>query len=203
MIPPRIVFFDIETRKWAKELRPDDEEAGWDDLRNGKGGISALALYDTRDHYLYLYDDTTGGGAARHLEEADLVVGWCSDKFDVPCLEGIVHRRLRLKQHIDIYTLLVQANAKKGIVGQRGDLKLDRISRQNLGRGKIEHGANAPTLARKGHWAKLFNYCADDVHLTRDLFAYVCKNGGLVNLGGKFTSLDVPDHFKSVMEAYL
>lgn len=199
---PRIVFFDIETRKWAATLRPDDVEAGWDELRNGKGGISALAIYDTRDSYLYLYDDTTAETAGRHLEAADLVVGFCSDTFDVPCLEGTIHRRLRLRQHYDIYTEIVRANAKKGISGRRGDFKLDRLSNQNLGRGKIEHGSNAPELARKGHWAKLFNYCADDVHLTRDLFAHICKNGGLINLGGNFTSLDIADSFKKVMEVY-
>lgn len=200
---PRIVFFDIESRKWASDLRPDDTEAGWDELRTGKGGASAIAIYDTRDHYLYLYDDHKAVNAALHLEAADLVVGFCSDRFDVPCLEGLIGRRMRLKQHIDIYSLLVKTNSLKGLKGQRGDYTLDRLSKQNLGRGKIDHGSNARELARLGRWGELFNYCADDVHLTRDLFVCMCRDGGLINLGGRFTLLDVPEHFKSGMEVYL
>jgi hypothetical protein len=200
---PRIMFFDIETRKWASDLRPDDNEAGWDELRAGKGGASAIALYDTLSNFLYLYDDHTAETCAQHLEQADLVVGFCSLKFDVPCLEGLIHRRLRLAEHYDIYIELTMELAKRGKSGQRGDFTLNRLSKQNLGRGKIDHGSNAPELARKGQWGKLFNYCADDVHLTRDLFARICRDGGLINLGGKFTSLSVSEHFKAGMEDYL
>lgn len=199
----RIMFFDIESRKWASDLRPDDKEAGWDELRTGKGGASAIALYDTRDKFLYLYDDHCAETCARHLEAADLVVGFCSEKFDIPCLEGLVGRRLRIKDHIDIYDVLVKELANRGITGQKGDFTLDRLSKRNLGRGKIEHGSNARELARTGQWGKLFNYCADDVHLTRDLFARMCRDGGLINLGGKFTSLNVPDRYKIGMEEYL
>lgn len=198
----RIVFFDIETRKLAGDLHRD-EQAGWDMLRAGQGGASAIAVFDTSTKFLHLYDDYTAEAAGRHLESADLVVGWRSEAFDVPCLEGLCARRLRLNYHIDLYALLVRTRAERGITGQLGDFKLDRIARQNLGRGKIDHGENAPGLAKRGHWGKLFNYCADDVRLTRDLFAVTCRDGGLINLGGQFTSLDVPERFKEGMGDYL
>lgn len=200
MTKPRVIFFDIESRKWASDLRPDDPDAGWDDLRAGKGGASAICLYDTRDNWLYTYDDHNPEVAARHLEVADVVVGFCSEKFDIPCLEGLVHRRIRLKNHIDIYVEIVRTNAERGVIGQKGDFTLDAISRRNLGRGKIDHGSNAKELARTGQWGKLFNYCADDVHLTRDLFAKMCKDGGLINLRGKFLSLPTPDWIRSWVE---
>lgn len=193
---PRVIIFDIESRKWAKDLRPDDVEAGWEELRTGRGGASAIALWDSRDSFVYLYDDHCAEACARHLELADLVVGFCSERFDIPCLEGLVGRRLRVQNHFDIYASLADALASRNFRGQRGDLTLDRISRQNLGRGKINHGSNARELARQGRWGELFNYCADDVHLTRDLFYRVCRDGGLVNIGGRFTSLSVPDHLK-------
>lgn len=200
---PRIVFFDIESRKRTDDLNPHDKDAAWDELRAGKGGASAIAVYDTKGHYLYLYDDHEAETCARHLEAADLVVGYCSERFDIPCLEGIAGRRLRLRDHIDIYMELVRENSKKGRRGLRGDLTLDRISKQNLGRGKIDHGSNASELAKRGRWGKLFNYCADDVHLTRDLFARICSEGGLISLGGKFTSIDVPEKYKEGMGVYL
>ena len=189
----RIVFFDIESRKWAKDLRPEDEQAGWDELRAGKGGASAIVLYDTRDHWLYLYDDHEAETCARHLEAADLVVGYCSEKFDIPCLEGLVSRRLRIKSSYDIYVELVRAYARIGKHGTKGDFTLDAMSKRNLGRGKIDHGSNAKELAQRGRWGKLFNYCADDVHLTYDLFRKLTEDGGLIGLRGQFISLPVPE----------
>lgn len=192
---PRIVFFDIESRKWASDLRPDDNEAGWDELRAGKGGASAIAVYDTRDSWLYLYDDHTVETCGRHLESADLIVGYCSKKFDVPCMEGLVGRRLRLRDSIDIYEELAKACAFRNIIGQKGDMTLDRIAKRNLGRGKIDHGYNAKELARRGMWGKLFNYCSDDVHLTHDLFWKAVVDGGLVGPGG-FVRLPLFEAFR-------
>jgi DEAD/DEAH box helicase domain-containing protein len=188
---PRVLFFDVETRKWASDLRPDDIEAGWEDLRSGKGGASAIAVYDTNDSWLYLYDDNTIENCFHHLEAADILVGYNSERFDIPCIEGLTHRRMKLRKHVDIYQLLIQAYARRGISGQKGDFTLDAVAKRNLGRGKIDHGQNAKELARKGHWAKLFNYCGDDVHLTRDLFNKMVADGGLIGLRGQFISLPV------------
>jgi DEAD/DEAH box helicase domain-containing protein len=187
----RVVFLDLESRKWASDLRPDDSEAGWDELRSGKGGASAICIYDTRDNWLYLYDDHTVESAARHLEAADIVVGYCSDKFDIPVIEGLIHRRLRLRKSFDIYIALVGALAERGTRTQRGDLTLDAISKKNLGHGKIDHGSNAKELARKGQWGKLFNYCSSDVHLTHDLYKKLTAEGGLIGPGG-FISIEAP-----------
>ena len=198
---PRIMIFDIETRKSAEALHPD-REAGWALARQGKAGASAIAVYDTRDYSLHLYDDHTAETAARHLEQADAVVGFFSERFDVPCLEGLVGRRLVLKAHYDIYEMVARANRKKGKYGQKGDFKLDRLSKQNLGRGKIDHGSNVFDLIKRGQWGKVFNYCASDVYLTRDLFALMCRDNGLITLGGQFTSLIIPDRHKGGMEVF-
>lgn len=186
----RIAFFDIETRKWASDLCPEDHDRGWELLRQGQGGISALAIYDTRDRWLYTYDDHEPETAARHLEAADLVVGYSSDLFDIPCLEGLIHRRLRIRSY-DIYTKLVEALAHRGYKTSVGDLKLDRIAKRTLGRGKIDHGSNARELARRGQFGRLFRYCGDDVHLTHDLFFKIVEDGGLIGPPG-FVRLEAP-----------
>lgn len=194
----RIVYFDLETRKLAKDLHKN-EQIGWDLLRQGKGGISALAIYDSQDRWLYLHDDTSLPEVARLLEKADVVVGYCSSRFDIPVIEGILGRALRIRFHFDIYSSVARANAERGILGQKGDFTLDSVAKRNLGRGKIEHGAHAPELIRLGRWAKLFNYCADDVHLTHDLFVKLCTDGGLINLNGKFITISLPDWVRSAV----
>lgn len=191
MTAPRIIVFDLETRRWASDMRPDDIDAGWNDLREGKGGASAICLWDSRDEWLYVYDDHEAETVARHLEAADLIIGYCSEKFDLPCLEGLVGRRIRVKRHLDIYRLIVQEYASRGITGQKGDFTLDALCKRNLGRGKIDHGSNARELARTGQWGKLFRYCGSDVQLTRDLYNKLIADGGLIGLRGQFISLPV------------
>jgi len=192
----RIIFFDLETRKHAEDLRPDDVDAGWDALRRGEGGVSALALWDSQDHWLHFYDDRTIQAAARHLELADVLVGYSSAAFDVPVVEGLVGRRLALRHHFDIYAELAQTLARQGFVGTKGDCTLDRIAKRNLGHGKVNHGGNAKELARQGRWAELFQYCGSDVQLTHDLFLHICEHGGLLGPRG-FISLEVPEWLRA------
>ena len=194
----RIAFFDVETRKHALDLRPDDEQAGWDELRNGNGGASAICIHDSKLNWLYLYDDTRRSleTAIRHLESVDVVVGYCSDRFDLPCIEGISGRKLRLHHHIDIFAEISRACATLNIRTSIGDLKLDTICRKNIGRGKIEHGSHAKALAAEGRWAELFNYCSDDVHLTYDLFRYIIKHDGVHINGHGWVPLTFPDYLK-------
>jgi DEAD/DEAH box helicase domain-containing protein len=188
----RICYFDLETRKHAEDLDPQDVDLGWDRLRRGEGGVSSLAIWDSEDQWCSLYDDFTIQAAARHLELADVVVGYSSERFDVPVIEGLVGRRLALRQHYDIYTELARALAAQGFVGTKGDCTMDRITRRTLGRGKINHGSHAKELAAKGRWADLFSYCMSDVQLTRDLFLYICEHGGVIGPRG-FIALEVPE----------
>jgi DEAD/DEAH box helicase domain-containing protein len=191
----RVIVFYIESRLWAEDLDPKDKEHGWELLRQGKGGASAIVLYDTRDRWLYAYDDHEVEACARHIEQADLLVGFNSVGFDLPVMEGLARRALRVRKHYDIFEALSGACAKRGIKTGKGDLTLDRISRRNLGRGKIEHGGNAKELARTGKFGKLFRYCGDDVHLTFDLFMKIVETDGLIGPGG-YTRLPLPADFK-------
>ena len=189
---PNICFFDLETRKHAEDLEPTDAALGWDRLRRGEGGVSALCIWDSEDRWLYHYDDLTIHAAAQHLESADVVVGYSSAQFDVPVVAGLLGRQLALRYHYDIYVELANALGKQGFVGTKGDCTMDRIAKRTLGRGKINHGSHAKELAARGRFAELFRYCADDVRLTRDLFHYICENGGVIGPRG-FISLEVPE----------
>lgn len=181
----RIAFFDIETRKGPRTLCPTDEQAGWERLRRGEGGISALCIYDSKLKWMYAYDDTRKSlaTAAKHLESVDLVVTHTGATFDIPCMEGLLGRALVLRNHIDLYAEISRGCFARGIKTSVGDLKLDTLCRKNLGRGKIEHGSHAEQLLADGRLGDLFNYCMDDVHLTHDLYHFICEHGG-VHLNG-------------------
>jgi len=189
----RVLTLDLETRKLARDLNPEDEDMGWDALRRGEGGISAIVIYDTDTQFCHMYDDHTIQAAARHLEMGQVLVTHTGVRFDIPTIEGVLGRNLRLPYHFDIYAEVSNALLARGLTAGLGDMKLDRMARQNLGRGKTCNGALVTDLIRKGQWGRLFSYCAEDVRLTRDLFAKMCADGGLISLNGQFLSLDIPE----------
>jgi hypothetical protein len=190
----RVVIFDIETRLSWEDLS-DDKEMGWARLRAGDGGISAICVYDMQEGWLYIYDDTPLSlrAAISHLESADVVVGYRSEAFDRPCLEGVWGRRIKFKEHIDLYALIARRNAGKGIVGKRGEFKLGTVCKRTFGRGKTGSGAHAPQLAKEGRWGELFNYCGHDVRLTRDLLVHIAVHGSIVNSTGNPLTLQLPE----------
>ena len=189
----RICYFDLETRKLASELS-DDKKEGWRRLCAGEGGISALCIYDTLQEWPYFYDDYTVQDAAAHLESADIVVGFRSDKFDRLVVEGILRRKLALKEHYDIFEMVKDALGVRKMV--RGENTLDAICKRTLGKGKTGDGTHAPSLALENRWGQLFNYCCQDVKLARDLFEYIRTEGGVIGPGMQFLPVILPEYLR-------
>jgi len=196
---PRILIFDLETRKDAKELCPSDEEQGWDLLREGKGGVSSLIIWDNIDDRIHLFDDHSLLTAARYLESADLIVSYYGTKFDIPVIEGLIGRKLALKSHYDIYVEIAAASTKRGIIPRKGDLKLDSVGHRCLGRGKNGNGGDVINLVKSGKYADIFEYCLQDVYLTRDVFEFICTHNGVQHMNNSFLGLDIPEWIRKGM----
>jgi DEAD/DEAH box helicase domain-containing protein len=185
---PRILVFDLETR-----FGPDHPAVhGWDGLRCGEGGISALAVWDSVEQWTYVYDDHNVEAAASHIEAGDVVVGYRSLGFDVPCIEGLLDRKLRLREHVDLLETIWTAIGERDPLERQRGYKLNEVAHRCLGRAKLFVGSHAPTLAVQGRWADLFRYCMDDVRLTRDLLVYIIDNGGIIDANGGFLPLSLP-----------
>jgi DEAD/DEAH box helicase domain-containing protein len=185
---PHVVFFDLETRKLAQDV------GGWDALKQGKGGISVLAIWDSTTPFrIHTYDDHSIVEAALHLESADVIVSYNGRDFDIPIVEGILKRKLAVKEHLDILQLIRTALKVRGV---RGGNKLDEVGKRTLGRGKSEKSELAPALSDAGEWGRLVNYCIDDVDLTREVFEHIRTEGGVIDVNGEFLPLDLPEFFK-------
>ena len=188
-----ICFFDLETRQGPLDLDPTNENHGWAKMRRGEGGISALAIHNDREDWTFVYDDHDILDIAAHLEAADVVIGYSSHFFDVPVVEGLLGRKLALKYHLDLYEEIKKSLFKNGILQRKGENKLDSVCKRTLGVSKIEHGSNAPTLAKDGRWGRLFNYCMDDVRLTKKLFEHIQTTGGVISPNGTFMKVEIPE----------
>lgn len=188
---PRICVFDLETRVGPEHL-DIDRERGWDKLRRGEGGISALAIFDTSQDWTYLYDDFDILDVAEHLEAADVVVGYSSSRFDLLVIEGILRRKLVIKRHIDLYELVKTGLAKIHVPQGKGENTLGAVCKRTVGRGKIDKGEFVSELVKLGKYGRVFRYCSDDVHLTWDLFKHMLRNQSFVNINSVETRVEIP-----------
>jgi len=179
--------FDLETMKLAADL-----DGGWDALRRGEGGVSCLVLWSAHTGRPHLYDADTLNDAVDMLEAADVVLSFNGVGFDIPVLEGVLGRNLVLKSHIDLLQLIWE------VVGREKGYKLTECSERALGTAKNGDGLLAPQLAEDNKWATLLDYCLNDVHLTRNLFLFAQKHGGIKDIDDEILVLPFPPWFKDV-----
>lgn len=174
------VAFDLEIMEEV-----DSVNRTWDDARNGRCGVSVLCLYDSDiDQYLF-FDPSNLADGLQYLRHADLIVGFNSREFDVPCLEGAVGESLGFVPHCDMLQEIWGALGKR-----RKGFKLADICERTLGISKSSSGDLAPVLYSTGRFAELHTYCLRDVQLTAKLFDYIAEHGHIIDPVGD--KLEVP-----------
>ena len=184
--------FDLETK-----VGPDDVEDGWDGLRRGDGGVSCLTLWDSTSERPYLFDESTLDVALDFMERANIILTFNGVDFDIPCMEGVLERRLPpTVQHIDLLQVIwdslpIAANTRKCYT-------LGELGERTLGISKSGSGAMAPILYAEGRWGELLDYCLGDTMLTRKLFLHAQKHGSIIDRNGEPLELKLPDWFGEV-----
>jgi DEAD/DEAH box helicase domain-containing protein len=126
------------------------------------------------------------------LEASDVVLSFNGVGFDIPVLEGVSGVPLKIKEHLDLLQLIWEA------VGKESGYKLTECAARTLGIQKNGDGLLAPQLAEDNKWAELLDYCLHDVHLTRNLFLYAQKHGGIIGTDGELLKLPFPSWFQDL-----
>jgi DEAD/DEAH box helicase domain-containing protein len=183
----RTVVFDLETKRLA------DDVGGWAKLKAGAGGISVLILWDSFTGRYHIYDEHTLEAAAEHLESADVVLSFNGEQFDRAVIEGLLGRRICLKQHYDLLLMIWDALPCR----QKGNT-LGEVGERTLNSKKTGESILAPALFDQKRFAELHDYCLADVDLTLRLFRYVQQHGGIVGIDGSLLPLSLPDWFEQV-----
>jgi len=166
-MPPRLVVFDLETRKLA------DEVGGWQNIP--AMGLSLAVAYSKEKGFLTFTEDNVSE-LIDLLKEADLVVGFNHVRFDYAVLKAYSAENLKALPNLDICTEV------SGTLGFR--LSLDHLARFTLEKGKSGDGLDAVRWFREGRMDLLEEYCREDVIITRDLYLFGLCNGYL-NYGRK------------------
>lgn len=156
----RNIVFDIETRN-AGRINGKLDPLMLD--------ISVVGVYDfqTNSYESYLQEDLPKLWPI--LEDADMLIGYNSDHFDIPLLNKYYPGDLT---HIKSLDLLKEIRAS---LGKR--LRLDMVADGTLGKGKSSNGLQAVTWWKNGEIDKLRKYCLDDVRITKEIYEYALEHG--------------------------
>lgn len=164
----RKIVFDIETKNLFEEIGSNNPV----DL-----DISVVAIYNyTTDTYQSFTEDEFSK-LWPILEQADMLIGYNSDHFDIPLLDKYYPGDLTKIKSLDIMREI------RATLGRR--IKLDYIAAGTLGRNKISHGLEAVRWWKEGKIDDIRKYCVEDVHITKDVYDYVLKNKKLLYKEGQ------------------
>lgn len=155
----RYVVFDLETQNIFSDVGTNDPR----DL-----DVSVGCAYDSgTDTYTTVTIDEL------HklwpiFEQAELLVGYNSDHFDIPLLNKYYPGDLTQIKSVDL------CQAVKDSLGKR--LRLDVIAQATVGAKKSGNGLMAIKWWREGDIDSIKKYCKQDVKITKEIFEYALAN---------------------------
>src|SRR3990167_3736869 len=129
----RKVVFDIETKNFFNDVGSNDPALL---------DIALVAIYDSETDSYSTYLEEELGKLWPILERADMLIGFYSDKFDMPLLNKYYPGDLTKIKHLDI---LKEIKASYG-----RSMKLDQLAEGTLGQNKSGHGADATKWWKAG-----------------------------------------------------
>ena len=172
----RRITFDIETRNTFQDVESNDPVAL---------DISVVCIHDslTDEYTSYLQEDFPRLWPI--LEQADMLITFNGDHFDIPLLNKYYSGDLTKIKSLDLM------NEVRNSLGRR--IKLDTLAEATLGKNKSGHGLEAITWWQNGEIDKIIKYCIEDVRITKELYDYALKNGKL-----KYKDLGVGGAIKDI-----
>ena len=158
----RKITFDIETRNFFQDVGSNDPV----DL-----DISVVCIHDSLTDAYTSYEQHQLKDLWPLIEQADMLITWNGDHFDIPLLGKYYSGDLSKIKSLDLMKEV------RNVLGRR--LKLDGVAEATLGTNKSAHGSQAVEWWKTGEIDKIIKYCIDDVKITKDLYDFAVKNGYL------------------------
>jgi DEAD/DEAH box helicase domain-containing protein len=152
----RVITFDLETKNIFQDVGSSDPAAL---------DVSVVGVHDSATNECVGFLEKDFAKMWPLFEQADAIVTFNGDHFDIPILDKYYHGDLSKIKSIDLM-LAVQK-----VLGRR--IKLDTLAEVTLGKKKSGNGLDAVTWWRNGEVEKVIKYCLDDVRVTRELFEYM------------------------------
>lgn len=148
-------------------------------------GISVVGMYRYQTNRYEAYLEADVPKLAPLLKEAESVIGFNINRFDLPVLAPYLPYPISHISTLDILDEVVKNLSHR--------LSLDTIAQATLGRGKSGSGLDALRWYKEGRLDLVTKYCLDDVRLTKDVYEYGRQHGRLYytsRFGGE--KLEIP-----------
>lgn len=175
------VVVDVEIQKTIEET-----PGGWD--ATDKLGVAVACLWEYKGERMRIYGPDEVPALRERLLKAERISGYNIYRFDYPVIWGLPNRGRVLQLKEKTNDILQRIWRALGLDDDAIDFtelhkgwNLDTVMKGTFGVGKIGYGGDAPKWFQAGQWAKVANYCADDVALERDLADFVDKYGFVIN----------------------
>jgi DEAD/DEAH box helicase domain-containing protein len=157
------LVLDLETQKSFGEVGGRN--------KNHLLKVSVAVVYSYPEKKFLVFEEKNMHKLGELLQEADQVIGYNIIDFDYEVLRPYLNFDPKI-----IPTLDMLQEVEK-ILGHR--ISLDSLAEATLNTNKIASGMDAIKFWRAGDMAKLKEYCAMDVKITRDIYEYARGNGKL------------------------
>lgn len=155
----RKVFFDIETKNTFRDVGKADPALL---------DIAVVATFDTETEELRAFTEENLTELWGVIEQADILVGYNSDHFDIPLLNKYYLGDLGNLRSLDLMKEVSKSLGRK--------ISLDTLVAATLGKKKTGSGLQSVEWWANGEYEKVKEYCKDDVMLTKELYDFILKN---------------------------
>lgn len=153
------IVFDIETKNTFAEA------GGRDPLLLD---ISVVVAYDYETDKYYAYRDTELSKLWPLVEQADLIIGYNSNYFDIPILNKYYPGDLTRIKSLDLLEEIKKSLGKR--------ISLDMVAGGTLGKTKSASGLQAVEWWKEGKVDEIIKYCEQDVRVTKEVHDYALAN---------------------------
>lgn len=159
----KILTFDIETTNTFDEVgspNPADLD------------LAVVCVHDNETDEMTHYFKEDLGKLWPLIEQADMLVSFNGDHFDIPLLDKYYAGDLTQIKSLDLLKEIKQ------VLGRR--IKLDDIASATLGQSKSADGLQSIIWWRQGKIDEVVAYCKQDVVVTRKVYDFAIQNGHLL-----------------------
>lgn len=133
--------------------------------------ISIVGIHDSETDEYTSYSQEEFPKLWAIIEQADMLIGFNSDGFDIPLLNHYFPGDLTRIKSLDLLSEVYKA------LGRR--IRLQNLAEATLGVGKSADGLKAVEWWQAGEHQKVRDYCLQDVRVTRQLYEYALEHGKL------------------------
>lgn len=185
-----ILVLDIETQKSFKETGKSKA------MSLSKLKVSVACVYDFLTDSYAAYEEKDMMKLEQRLQTADLLVGFNIRRFDMQVLQPYLFKTVDQFPVLDLLDDIEKARGHRA--------SLDSVARATVQEGKSGDGVEALTLFKEGRMEELKKYCMDDVRLTKDVYAYGCREGKIFFTSTwDFKTYEIPVDWKRVTDEFL